>query len=129
MGRIINYSIDEFWKNRISTKDAGEINEELVGWPKIKKQIPAFVEVPISLSNAYGETDPQKSSIILVSAPGAVGKTTLARQIAAVTKAILIDLAKADAVGAMTLTAGLQYQNFMIPLKIMNRRRDLTDFE
>ena len=47
--------------------------------------------------------------ILLVSAPGAVGKSTLAREIVARTRAVLIDLAKADAVGAATVTGGLAW--------------------
>ena len=48
-----------------------------------------------------------QSSIILVSAPGAVGKSTLARQIAFATRSLYVDLATADPVGANTLSGGL----------------------
>ena len=44
---------------------------------------------------------------MLVSAPGAVGKSTLARQIAFRTGSIYIDLAKSEPVGGNTLSGGL----------------------
>ncbi|MYF20198.1 MAG: hypothetical protein F4218_06170, partial [Synechococcus sp. SB0677_bin_5] len=43
----------------------------------------------------------------MVSAPGAVGKSTLARQIAFKAKAVLFDLAKAGCVGDNTISGGL----------------------
>ena len=43
----------------------------------------------------------------MVSAPGAVGKSTLARQIAALTGATYVDLAVAEPVGGNTLSGGL----------------------
>jgi hypothetical protein len=53
------------------------------------------------------DSDPQSSPILLISAPGAVGKSTLAQQIAFVTGAVYVDLAKADPVGGNTMSGGL----------------------
>ena len=61
--------------------------------------------------SGFGEAAPQDSAVILVSAPGAVGKTTLARQIASETGAMFVDLATADPVGANTLVGGLARTN------------------
>ncbi len=63
---------------------------------------------PLSPSEEFADdADPENSSILLVSAPGAVGKSTLAREIAHATGSIYIDLAEAAPVGAQTLTGGL----------------------
>ena len=53
------------------------------------------------------EWGPEESSLILVSAPGAVGKTTLAKEIAHRTGAIYLDLSQSEPVGGNTLAGGL----------------------
>ena len=107
----MDYSIENFWENRISTESIGEMSlEKVKGWSRATS-LETFVEAPMSLKSDCGDADPQVSSIILVSVPGAVGKTTLAREIAAVTGAILVDLAEADAVGAFTLTGSFIESN------------------
>lgn len=67
------------------------------------------MEAPLALSDELGNVgdDPFRAEILLVSAPGAVGKSTLAREIACRTNSIYVDLAAADPVGANTLTGGL----------------------
>lgn len=106
----MDYSIENFWKNRISIESVGEVSL-VKGWSQATS-LDTFVEAPMSLkSEDYGDANPQVSNIILVSAPGAVGKTTLAHEIAAVTGAILVDLAEADPVGGNTLSGGLARSN------------------
>ena len=62
-------------------------------------------------TSGLGNADVETSDVILVSAPGAVGKSTLARQISYSTGAMLLDLAIADPVGANTLVGGLARTN------------------
>ena len=71
--------------------------------------LPTFREAPLALSvDEFGvDVDPMDGSLILVSAPGAVGKTTLAKQIAFSTGSVYVDLSVADPVGANTLSGGL----------------------
>ena len=67
-----------------------------------------FKEAPLYSSDEFTSSfTPQNSSLLLVSAPGAVGKTTLAKQIAYCTGAIYVDLAQSDPVGGHTLSGGL----------------------
>ena len=63
----------------------------------------------LTLNEEYSKgKDPAECSILLlVSAPGAVGKSTLARQIAFRTGSVYIDLAKSEPVGGNTLSGGL----------------------
>ena len=102
-----NYTIDAFWRPRLQeTKSANQT--DLRGWYTSIPEMPTFVEAPLSRSDNFGgEDDPDKSEIILVSAPGAVGKSTLARQIASLTGAVYLDLAEAEPVGSNTLSGGL----------------------
>ena len=109
------FTINKFWKGRLSVPDR-KISKALEGWEHIDSKVETFLEAPLHLKSGFGDADPEKSNVILVSAPGAVGKSTLARQIAFETKAILLDLAEADPVGANTLVGGLArtnlYQSF-----------------
>ena len=78
------------------------------GWSLQEEGLVTFREAPLSLSTDLSPAaDPEMTSILLVSAPGAVGKSTLARQIAYETNAVYINLADAGPVGEGTLTGGL----------------------
>lgn len=103
---MTKYGIDEFWKSRLNAISSN--NAQLVkGWSLNNALLPTFTEAPLSLNEELSSSGPQEAAILLVSAPGAVGKTTLAKQIAAVTGAIYVDLAQADPVGGNTISGGL----------------------
>ena len=105
---MTNYTIQDFWKPRLNAVRTVTPEPLIQGWDVISQGPDAFVEAPLTLSEELSAaSDPEHCPILLVSAPGAVGKTTLARQIAHVTGAAYIDLAKAEPVGANTLTGGL----------------------
>lgn len=74
----------------------------------MKEGTPAFLEAPLEPNEELAPgVDPMTAGVILVSAPGAVGKSTLARQVAFQTGAIYVDLALADPVGGNAMTGGL----------------------
>lgn len=101
------YTIGTFWERRLQKAKAANQNG-LPGWHSDVEAMPTFVEAPLSRSeNFESNDDPEKSEVILVSAPGAVGKSTLARQIASLTGAVYLDLAEAEPVGGNTLSGGL----------------------
>ena len=104
------YTIDEFWIPRLGISSHITSDSLVKGW-SFRGEGPNtfFKEAPLTQSTEqFGEyADPMRSPIILVSAPGAVGKSTLARKIASVTGSVYVDLAKADPVGANTLIGGL----------------------
>ena len=101
------FTIEEFWTQRLSTSHAEPI-AQTKGWKLINDSVATFKEAPLDLSDEFTfEFSPLTSPLILVSAPGAVGKTTLAKQIAYRTGAIYIDLAQSEPVGGHTLSGGL----------------------
>jgi hypothetical protein len=105
--RMPDHTIDAFWRSRLPL-DKPKAFKAIAGWESRVEPLPTYVEAPLTRSTAFSENDdPATSQIILVSAAGAVGKSTLARQIASATGAIYIDLAKADPVGGNTLSGGL----------------------
>ncbi|HEV2677174.1 MAG TPA: hypothetical protein VGV37_21785 [Aliidongia sp.] len=100
-------TITNFWKPRLNVARVRS-NSLVRGWFQEESGCKPFMEAPLSLSDELSaESDPARSPVLLVSAPGAVGKSTLARQIAFETGAIYLDLAVSDAVGANTLSGGL----------------------
>lgn len=101
-----NLTIQEFWARRLKVERQ---KVPLVrGWSFENDGLPTFKEAPLSIDEELSQPgEEETASIILVSAPGAVGKSTLARQIAAETGAVYIDLAKTEPVGGNTLSGGL----------------------
>jgi len=102
-----DFTMENFWRPRLPVTAAA--TQSLVpGWSFVNEGFATFKEAPLALSTELSsDDDPQSSPILLVSAPGAVGKSTLARQIAFVTGAVYVDLAKADPVGGNTMSGGL----------------------
>ena len=102
-----NHTIQDFWQPRLPV--ARLASAPLIrGWSFEERGLDTFQEAPLAMSTEFGsDSDPEFSSILLVSAPGAVGKSTLARQIASATGAVYVDLAKAEPVGGNTLSGGL----------------------
>ncbi|MCY4332184.1 MAG: hypothetical protein OXC96_06750 [Cyanobacteria bacterium MAG CAR1_bin_15] len=107
-----DFTIKGFWTPRLSVADdrSSRSSKERPGWEYVDDGLETFLEAPLKHASGYGGEDgldPEKSNVILVSAPGAVGKSTLARQIAFKAKAVLFDLAKAGCVGDNTISGGL----------------------
>ena len=102
-----DFTIEGFWKKRLDlSPDATEELSE--GWFQVNEAVQAFKEAPLELSSEIrSDTNPDEASLILVSAPGAVGKTTLAKEIAYRTGAIYVDLAQSEPVGGNTLAGSL----------------------
>lgn len=106
-----NFTIDNFWRKRLVVKSVADATLT-DGWSFIKSGLPTFIEAPLAPSTVViSQTKPEKGTLLLVSAPGAVGKSTLARQIAADTNAVYVNLAEAAPVGGNTLSGGLVRSN------------------
>lgn len=102
-----DYTIQDFWKRRLTVQRMPSANL-IGGWSFADRGLPTFKEAPLGLSvDLNTDVTPFESPILLISAPGAVGKSTLARQIAFETGAVYVDLAEAEPVGSNTLVGGL----------------------
>lgn len=96
-------SIDAFWKKEFSSLKRFSI-VPLTGWCSPADDIYFFVEPKLSLRDEFSDLC---SRIWLVSAPGAVGKSTLAKRIANQVNAIYLNLSQAEAVGGNYIYGGL----------------------
>ena len=104
-------AIDPFWTSRLDTVISPPLTP-LPGWVQVTQPAPMFREAPLYSTDEFPSSfTPYDSSLLLVSAPGAVGKTTLAKQIAYCSGAIYVDLAQSDPVGGHTLSGGLVHAN------------------
>lgn len=101
------FTIEDFWKARLKL-DRLTSDRMTKGWEFENAGLATFREAPLTLSSELSaDADVNAAPILLVSAPGAVGKSTLAKQIAFETGGVFVDLAKADPVGGNTLSGGL----------------------
>lgn len=106
---MTDYTMDEFWIPRLSQpKQIAPPSSLVQGWEFVNEGLSTFKEAPLGLNDKYsGGINPADCTILLISAPGAVGKSTLARQIAFRTGSVYIDLAESEPVGGNTLSGGL----------------------
>jgi hypothetical protein len=101
---MMGYAIEDFWIHRLTGVIPPPTRPTLAGWFIEATRNPSFVEAELRLREGY---DDLTVPIWLVAAPGAVGKSTLAKEISARTGAVYLDLAKADTVAGNYLTGGL----------------------
>ncbi len=103
------YTFENFWIPRLGTNQVSA-EKWKDGWSTGPQSTGTFVEAPLVLApKDYPKVEPENARVILVAASGAVGKTTLAREVATRTGAILIDLAKTGTVGENFLLGGLAH--------------------
>ena len=105
----MNLTIESFWMSVLpkqSRSHETSLGTGVLGWstrPVIDVE-GDFIEAPLT---AEPNHDLNRCAVLLVSAPGAVGKTTLAKQICSLTDSVYVDLATSGTVGADTLVGGL----------------------
>ncbi|HWI80849.1 hypothetical protein, partial [Ramlibacter sp.] len=102
----MNYSIDGFWKTRL----AGVVRQmtalPMAGWTFNSTADDSYVPAELKLRDGF---DDLSQPVWLIGAPGAVGKSTLAKEICAATGAIYLDLALAKTVAGNYMVGGLVY--------------------
>ena len=104
----MTYTIDDFWIPRLANIRSDGLETTQPGWSAKSELNPLFVEADLILRDGF---DNLNSSVWLIAAPGAVGKSTLAREMSARTGAIYLDLSLADTVAGNYLTGGLVKNN------------------
>jgi hypothetical protein len=101
----MDYSVNAFWKKRLSAIKRPSLPLPVAGWSvEPPEGNTSFVEAALALRS---EAKDLSQPIWFVAAPGAVGKSTLAREISAQTAAVYLDLASAETVAGNYLTGGL----------------------
>jgi hypothetical protein len=94
--------IETFWKPRLAGAKPTAASQR-PGWLSAVSAIPGFVEPNLSVV----EGNPEKARLLIIAAPGAVGKSSYASAVAAATNSVLVDLAKTDPLGGNFFTGGL----------------------
>lgn len=104
----MDYSIGGFWSRRLGSGVPPTLQPR-EGWSAGGNPLESFVEPPLVLGDKreFGAALPDDASVILIAAPGAVGKTTFTRQVCALTGAIYVDLSRTGAIGDNFLSGGL----------------------
>lgn len=98
------HSIDSFWLPRLSSVvRSNQAAIALAGWHADCTRGDSYIEARLG---ARGEPD-LSSSVWLIAASGAVGKSTLAKEICAATGAIYVDLATSSTVAGNYVVGGL----------------------
>jgi len=100
----VDYSIKEFWQQRFAPLVSQAPSKTLPGWSHLETQAQSFVEAPLYLRDSFSDLS---QNVWMIAAPGAVGKSTLAREICAATQAVYLDLATAATVAGNYLVGGL----------------------
>jgi hypothetical protein len=100
----MGYEIEEFWKDRLRGIRRPSPAPTLAGWLVESAPNEFFVEADLRLRPDF---DDLSAAVWFIAAPGAVGKSTLAREISARTGAVYLDLATAETVAGNYLTGGL----------------------
>jgi hypothetical protein len=100
----MDYSIESFWCSRFASVVAQSPSAQLPGWNPSVPHARSFVEASLSLRDDFNDLS---QSVWMIAAPGAVGKSTLAREICAATKAVYLDLSAAATVAGNYLVGGL----------------------
>jgi hypothetical protein len=106
----VDHSIEKFWKTTFDGVASQEGGTPLPGWDFRCLGDESFVPARLLLREDYADlTQP----VWLIGAPGAVGKSTLAREICAATGAVYLDLADAATVAGNYIVGGLVHTNLL----------------
>jgi hypothetical protein len=96
------YSIDEFWHAKLNGATQPK-SSNLDGWNADPEPINGFVEPELTLL----EGNPEAAKILIIAAPGAVGKSSFARYLASRAGFAMVDLAKTSPLGGNFFKGGI----------------------
>jgi hypothetical protein len=96
------WDIESFWKAKLAGAATIAANS-MSGWSSGLVDMPGFVEPTLSVVAG----DPHTARLLIIAAPGAVGKSSYAKALSAATNAVLVDLAKTSVLGGNFFKGGL----------------------
>jgi hypothetical protein len=94
--------IETFWKPRLAGANTPAASR-LSGWLPGVAAAPGFVEPTLTLV----EGDPAAARLLIIAAPGAVGKSSYAKALAAATNSVIVDLGRTSPLGGNFFKGGL----------------------
>ena len=103
-------SIENFWKKKFAGLKQDASMKSFPGWRNDCEPDESYVPARLSLRKDFEDTS---QNVWLVGAPGAVGKSTLAKEIAAATGAVYLDLAEAATVAGNYMVGGRVYTGLL----------------
>lgn len=106
----MDYSINQFWKNKFSGVAHPAAIKQLDGWTDGCQNDESYIPAKLTLRKDFNDLT---QNVWLIAAPGAVGKSTLAKEICATTGAVYVDLATAATVAGNYMVGGLVYSNLL----------------
>ncbi|NRR33591.1 hypothetical protein HSX11_25780 [Oxalobacteraceae bacterium] len=106
----MNLSIKEFWTQRFANVAKQASLAVLPGWNGGCEADEFYVPAKLTLREGF---DDLSQNVWLIGAPGAVGKSTLAKEICAATGAVYVDLATAATVAGNYMVGGLVYTQLL----------------
>ena len=102
VGQMSELELAGFWRTRF-TGAASQAESKLEGWKSSATSPDGFVEPKLKIL----EGDPHTARILIIAAPGAVGKSSYARALAAATNSVVVDLAATAPLGGHFFTGAL----------------------
>lgn len=102
VGAGLMFEIDKYWARRLQGANR-PASSQLEGWNENPSTIDGFVEPQLTLL----EGDPETAKILIVAAPGAVGKSSFARELGHFVNFAMVDLAQTSPLGGNFFKGGL----------------------
>jgi hypothetical protein len=96
------FTIDNYWTRRLQGANRPK-QSQLEGWSARPEIVEGFVEPELTLR----EGDPETAKILIVAAPGAVGKSSFARHLGQTVNFAIVDLAQTSPLGGNFFKGGL----------------------
>ena len=96
------YTIDDYWSRRLQGASRPQ-QSQLAGWSAFPEPVDGFIEPELTLR----EGDPETAKILVVAAPGAVGKSSFARHLGQTVNFATVDLAQTSPLGGNFFKGGL----------------------
>src|SRR5690606_21763046 len=106
----MDYSVERFRSENLAGLVRNQGLAELPGWYGNLSPMQWFVPANITPRPEFSDLT---QSVWLIAAPGAVGKSTLAKEVCALTGAVYLDLAEASTVAGNYLAGGLFYTGLL----------------